>query len=154
MKLRIAAVGHSRCSWANDAAKHYHKRLVRYGLLSQETVKQSTFRGNIDAVRHQEGERLLALVRPRDRLVALDERGEALDTPALVTYVDDARQQGVSSLLFVLGGAYGLSRAVRDRAHRVVRLSSLVLNHEVARVVLYEQLYRVMATLHGVPYAH
>jgi 23S rRNA (pseudouridine1915-N3)-methyltransferase len=66
--------------------------------------------------------------------------------------VDAGRRHG--TVVFAIGGPYGHGEAVRARAWRTVRLSDLVLNHEVARVVLYEQLYRALTLLEGVPYHH
>jgi 23S rRNA (pseudouridine1915-N3)-methyltransferase len=137
--------------WADEAVRDYARRVQRWGGIDEQAVRSEPFRGDVEAVRAAEADRLLRHVGDRDRLIVLDERG--LD-PDLVRIVDEARQAGLRGLAFALGGAYGHHARVRDRAHQVVRLSALVLAHDVARVVLYEQLYRTMATLHGVPYAH
>jgi 23S rRNA (pseudouridine1915-N3)-methyltransferase len=148
----VLTVGRSRVRWANDAVGEWSKRLSRYGGLEERHVRAERFTGDVDAVRRAEGERALAKVRPRERLVVLDERGDRLDTQAFSALVDAGRQQG--TVVFALGGAYGHDPAVRDAAWRVVRLSELVLNHEVARVVLVEQLYRAVTLIEGVPYHH
>lgn len=150
----MLVVGRGGCSWADEAAADYGRRVRRWGGIDEEHVKAETFRGDVEAVRRVEGERILRAIGDRERIVALDERGRDLDSPALTELVEDARQSGSTRLVFVIGGAYGLSPEVRTAAHAVVRLSSLVLNHEVARVVLYEQVYRTLAAIHGVPYAH
>lgn len=152
MRFRILVVGRGRCDWADTAVADYTKRLRRMGGVKEEVVKAASFKGDVHAVRKAEADRLLARVKPRDRLVAMDERGESLDTVGFQTLVNKGRQQG--SVVFVIGGAYGLDASVRDRAWRVVRLSSMVMNHQVARVVLYEQLYRAMTLIEGVPYHH
>lgn len=132
----------------------YGKRLSRYGGINEVFVKSETFRGDVEKVRTREGERIAKLITPRDRLVVLDERGETLDTSGFTALVDQCRQGGVPRMVWAIGGPYGHDPAVRKSAWKVVRLSSMVLNHEVARVVLYEQLYRAMAILHNVPYHH
>ena len=68
--------------------------------------------------------------------------------------IQGARMAGAGRLVFAIGGAYGLSEQVRSRAWRVIRLSSLVMAHDVARVVLYEQLYRATTQIEGIPYHH
>ena len=151
-RFRLLVVGRSRCAWADEAVADWAKRLRRSGGLVEEDVKAEPYRGDVDAVRRAEATRLLARVGPRDRLVALDERGERLDTPAFAALVDQGRQQGAVG--FAIGGPYGLDVAVRERAWRVVRLSDLVLNHEVARVVLVEQIYRALSLIEGGPYHH
>ena len=146
-------MGRSGCSWADEAVGDYGKRLRRYGGVEELFVKAESFRGDVERVRRLEGERILKQISPRERLVALDERGLALDTHEFTALVDKARQGG-TNLVWVIGGPYGLCPEVRKKAWKVVRLSSLVLNHEVARVTLYEQLYRAMTLLHNVPYHH
>lgn len=148
----VLTVGKSRASWAQEAVDDYTRRLKRHGGVTEKSVRAETFRGDVDAVRAAEGERLRHAAKKAARLVVLDERGESPDTDAFTELVDHGRQAG--TLAFALGGAYGHDPATRDAAWRVVRLSELVLNHEVARVVLYEQLYRAMMQLTGAPYHH
>ena len=154
MKLRILVVGRGGVSWSEAATADYGKRLGRYAKLEEKRLRKARFRGDVEAVRAAEGEAILGEVGPRDYLVALDERGEALDTDGFTELLEHCRTRGVHRLCFAIGGPYGHSPAVRDAAWRVVRLSSLVLNHELARVVLYEQLYRGLTRIHGAPYHH
>lgn len=145
-------VGKPKVRWAQTAVDDYAKRLRRHGGVDELVVKPETFRGNEAAVRAAEGERLRHAAAKAGRLVVLDERGTALDTPAFAGLVDEGRQAG--TLMFAIGGAYGHAPLTREAAWRVVRLSDLVLNHELARVVLYEQLYRAMTLISGAPYHH
>jgi 23S rRNA (pseudouridine1915-N3)-methyltransferase len=154
VKLRVLVVGKGGCAWADAACEDYGRRVKRYGGIEESAVATEPFRGDVEAVRAQEAGRVLKQIAARDRLIVLDERGDDVDGPAWQGIIEHARLQGVPRLVFAIGGAYGHGPAVRAAATRVVRLSPLVLNHEVARVVLYEQLYRAMAAIHGVPYAH
>ncbi len=151
-RFRVLVVGRSRCAWADQAVDDWTRRLRRYGGVEEHAVKPERFRGDVDAVRDAEARHLLERVGPRDRLVVLDERGERLDSHAFAALVDEGRQAG--TVVFALGGPYGHGAAARDAAWRSVRLSEFVLNHEVARVVLYEQLYRALTLLEGAPYHH
>ncbi len=148
----MVVVGRPKASWANEAAADYARRLKRLGGVREEVVKPERFRGDVVAVRDAEAERIARLVGGRGSLVVLDERGERCTTEAFAALVDEGRRSG--PLWFVLGGPYGHGGALREAAWRVVRLSDLVLNHEVARVVLYEQLYRAVTLLEGHPYHH
>lgn len=150
-RFRVLVVGRSRCDWAQTATDDYTTRIRRYGGVEEHEIRNEPFRGDVDGVRNAEAERIVARV-GRDRLVAIDERGERLDSHAFSTLVDQGRQQG--TVWFAIGGPYGHGEAVRARAWRTVRLSDLVLNHELARVVLYEQLYRALTLLEGAPYHH
>ena len=145
-------MGRSRCEWANEAVSDYTRRLRRYGGVSETSVRPEPFRGNEDAVRTAEAGRLLGNLPARCRLVTLDERGERLTSEGFSELVDEARQHG--TVVFALGGPYGHGAAARQAAWRTLRLSEFVLNHEVARVVLYEQLYRALTLLEGAPYHH
>lgn len=151
MKLAIVRVGDRSPAWA-DAACHDYGRRLR-APIAELSVRAEPFRGDVDAVRAAESERVLARLTPRDRLVALDERGADPDADAFL----DLYRQGLEAegrLVFALGGAYGHHDRLRRAAWRTIRLSSLVLNHEVARVLLYEQIYRAWAREHNVPYHH
>jgi 23S rRNA (pseudouridine1915-N3)-methyltransferase len=152
--MLVLVVGKGGNAWADEAVADYTRRLRRWGGIEERAVKPERFRGDVDAVRAAEGARILARVKPRDRLIVLDERGEDPSTDELIATVRACRLDGTARLVFAIGGAYGHDPTVRDAAWKVVRLSSFVLNHEVARVVLYEQLYRVSATIAGVPYHH
>ncbi len=154
MKLVVLTVGRGGFKWAEAAVAEYDKRLRRWGGLGSEHVAVQKFRGDIDAVRRAESERLLATIGHRDVLVVMDERGKDLDTHAFVDLVRSGRHSGVKRMVFALGGAYGHDALLRKRANHVIRLSSAVMNHDIARVVLAEQLYRVMTLCEGVPYHH
>lgn len=147
----VWVVGKPKVGWAQSAVDDYTHRMRRHGGVEERVVASELFRGDVEAVRTAESARLLGQI-TTGRLVVLDERGVDLDTRGFVGLVDAGRQAG--TLHFALGGAYGHSAALRDGAWRVARLSSLVLNHELARVVLYEQLYRAMTLIDGVPYHH
>ncbi len=151
-RLAVLRVGKGRVRWADDGVADYAKRLKRHGKLEDRIVKPERFRGDVGAVREAEATRLLKAVGPREQLVALDERGERLDSHAFAARIEAMHLEG--TVVFALGGAYGLDATVRKRANAVVRLSDLVLNHEVARVALYEKLYRAVAILEGIPYHH
>lgn len=109
-----------------------------------------------DAAVKAEGERVLKQLAPSDLVILLDERGKALSSEKFAELVAEAgeRCSSSSSLAFVVGGPFGHAKAVSERADASLRLSQLVLNHAVARVVLAEALYRAYTILKGVPYHH
>jgi len=154
MRPVVCCVGKPGHPWAEPAVQDYARRLRRWDGIEDRWIKPERFRGDADAVRAAESGRVLATVTPRDTLVALDERGQAVDTDGFRALIEAARLDGVTRLIFAIGGAYGHAPSLRDRADRTVQLSRLVLNHEVARIVLYEQIYRSYAAMNGVPYHH
>lgn len=150
-RLKVLRVSKGRSAWSDRAVEEYAKRLKRQGSYEEIAVKPVSFKGDVDAVRQAEAERLLKHV-GNDVLIAVDERGEAPDSHAFSAMLADWNLDG--TVVFVLGGAYGLDASVRRAARASVRLSNLVLNHEVARIVLHEQIYRAIAIHQGIPYHH
>ncbi len=87
-----------------------------------------------------------------DYVIVLDERGEQTTSRDLARFLREREEQSTASVVFILGGHQGLSREIRDRSDRVLSLSRMTLPHEMARVVLLEQVYRAATILRGVPY--
>lgn len=127
----------------------------RYTEVQEQQIKPNpkNAKDPASAVQH-EGERVLRALRPGDHVVLLDERGRDLTSEGLARLLAAAGDNGRPGLAFCIGGPHGHSDAVRARADETVRLSSMVLNHQVAAVVLLEQLYRAWTILRGEPYHH
>ncbi len=104
-----------------------------------------------ERLRALEGQRLMAQTDPKDRIVALDERGAAWSTRDLAEKLDDWRMQG-RDVALLIGGADGLDDACRARADDVWSLSALTLPHALVRVVVAEQVYRAWTIIAGHPY--
>lgn len=153
MKAVLLRVGRGRTTWADAGVEDYARRLTRLKL-EERLIKPAPFRGDIEAVRREEAERILKQIRAGDRLIALDERGDTISTEALAGVVKSAARTSTRRLVFAIGGPYGHGALVRDKAHKIISLSGMVLNHELARVVLVEQLYRVSTILWGGSYHH
>jgi len=137
-RIRVLAVGKVRKRWIQEGLAMYQARLP--GLLVCEVRDSSPAR---------EGQVLLAELRPEERLVVLAEEGERLGSRQLAE-----RLQGTGSerLAFVIGGADGLDRAVKERASWRLSLSPLTFPHELARLLLLEQLYRALSIQQGGAY--
>jgi len=154
VKISTVWVGKGRVNWADDAAHEYSRRLPRHLGYKEVQLKPVQYKGNESTVKEQEAKKILSTLGDGDRLVALDERGKALDSHQFAQRIDEASHQGVRRIVFAIGGPYGHGQAVRDKAWRTVRLSSMVLNHSLARVVLCEQLYRASTLIWGGSYHH
>lgn len=130
----------------------YEARAGRYWPLEVREVREVSARGlSPDVVRVREGERLLAAA-GNASLVACDERGEQLSSPQFAEWLSGQRDRGAGDVAFLLGGAFGLSAAVRERSQRVLAFTRWTLPHELARLVLAEQLYRAGTIVRGEPY--
>lgn len=147
MKLRVLAAGKLKDAYFRDAAAEYCKRLGRYCKIEireipDEKAPPSLSPAQIEAVKSKEGGALLGLLSVPDIVIALDERGSQLSSEQLAALVDSYLTRGRSDFAFLIGGSHGLSEAVRERADVVLSLSKLTFGHQMARVILLEQLYR------------
>jgi 23S rRNA (pseudouridine1915-N3)-methyltransferase len=150
VKYRIVAVGRPVAGPLRDAIEEYEKRASRYWPLEIVEVRAEPGKSlNAADVRRREAERLLE--RAVGTIVALDERGRSLATDAFATWVADRRDRAEDTS-FVIGGAFGLDDSVRQRAAVVLSVAPWTLQHELARLVLAEQLYRAGTILRGEPY--
>ncbi|MEM1441937.1 MAG: 23S rRNA (pseudouridine(1915)-N(3))-methyltransferase RlmH [Verrucomicrobiota bacterium] len=144
MKWQIAYVGKPSLSYAKTGVAEYEKRLKRYGTITLDSIPR-------DLGQEKNGEQLRQLTDGSLRLV-LDERGKTWTTAELATRVEDWQMQGVKRVSLLIGGADGHSEATRKAADHVVSLSGFTLQHELALLVLMEQIYRVHSILRGEPY--
>ena len=133
-----------------EAIADYESRAARYWPLEVLEVRAEPARSrSADEVRRLEGARLIE--RATGSLVVLDERGRSLSTDAFAAWMVDRRQRAEDTT-FVIGGAFGFEAGVRDRASIVMSISPWTLQHEMARLLLAEQLYRAGTIQRGEPY--
>lgn len=151
MKLIIAAVGKPRNAELAAAIEHYEGRAAKYWPLDVREVREENARGTrVDVVQAKEAERLVSRVEDAT-VVACDERGVTMTSTKFAAFLQDARERA-RDLAFVIGGAYGLADSLRDRAQTRLALAPWTLPHELARLVLAEQLYRAGTIVRGEPY--
>lgn len=134
----------------------YLKRLKRY-IPSELIVIPDLKRGKNEGpnqLKVREGAQLLEFVKPGDALFLLDERGNAYSSPEFAAFLQKQMNSGRKRLLLAVGGSYGFSQQVYDRADGKIRLSRMTFSHEMARLFLLEQLYRACTILKGEPYHH
>lgn len=153
MKIVMVVVGRVRGD-LSGAVGEYEKRAGRYWKL--EVVEVGAGAGGADdrpeAVRHAEGARILARVPEDLELIALTREGKGMSSTTLARYLERQAVQALPGVAFVIGGAFGLSPEVLHRARRRLSLSPMTVTHEIARLVLSEQLYRAGTILRGEPY--
>ena len=154
MKVLVVAVGRVRGA-LGDAVADYEARAGRYWKL--ETVEvPAGLKGSASAlaarVMEAEAERILARVPAELELVALTREGRGTSSRELAAYLQELGTRSAPGVAFVIGGAFGLGKAVLGRAARKLSLSAFTLPHEMARLVLAEQLYRAGTIVRGEPY--
>ena len=150
MKITLVVVGRVRGSLA-EAVREYEERAARYWKLTAIEVEAGVgSRNDVETVRRSEEERILARLPQGADLVALTRTGQPMGSRAFATYLEDHALHG-RDLAFVIGGAYGLGSGLLARA-RQMTLSAMTFPHEMARLLLAEQLYRAGTILRGEPY--
>lgn len=150
--VTVAAVGKLRERHWLAAQDEYAKRLGRYTDFRLIEVKDATGKSLPDAVAMtREGEQLLAAVPRGSRVVLMAADGRRMDSPELATYLQ-TQLETYGELAFLIGGPVGFDSTVIAAAHDRLSLSPMTFTHEMARVILLEQLYRAFTILHGEPY--
>jgi 23S rRNA (pseudouridine1915-N3)-methyltransferase len=137
-RIRILAVGKVRKGWVNEGVALYLKRLPGLEILELR-----------DGGMAREAEAITAALRPDERLVVLTEEGQTFPSTAFAQRLEGS---GSERLAFVIGGADGLDPALKARAAWRLSLSPMTFPHELARLLLLEQLYRALSIQQGGPY--
>ena len=157
MKIRIVAVGKLKEKYLREGVAEYEKRLAPFASVELlETREEYMAENPSEAQRQQtlakEGERLLRLVPEKSFLIVLDVKGKLLSSEALAKELASRALQGQSDLTFLIGGAFGLSEAVRERADLRISFSPMTFTHQMVRLLLYEQIYRAFKINRGEKY--
>lgn len=153
MQIHLVAVGDRMPAWVSAGYAEYAKRLPREcELVLREVAPGKRFKNaDIARIRNEEGERILACLRPDDHVVALEVDGKAWSTPVLAENLS-RWHAGSSRVALLVGGPDGLPESCRARANQLWSLSPLTLPHPLVRVLLAEQIYRAWSILRNHPY--
>lgn len=146
MKVVIISPGKNHDHTIADAILEYQKRLSAH--YSIEWVFPSV------GTKEEEGTAILRQIKDGDVMVLLDEEGRQYTSPDLAKLIDSELQEGTKRLVWVIGGAFGVSAAVKKRANITISLSKMVFPHMLVRLILIEQLYRATTILSGGKYHH
>lgn len=147
MKLVILSVGKEKDELTSDIVKHFEMRILRYLPVEWVYIPH-------DATKEKEGLKIMEHLKKEDYVVLLDEKGRDMKSEALAELVENRMVDSVRRMVFIIGGAYGASKVVEERANYVWKLSSLVFPHMLVRVILVEQLYRALTIIKGEKYHH
>lgn len=148
MKFNFLWIGKTREKNWKSLQEEYLKRLSHFVSCSVTELRD---KDGSDSIR-KEGESIIAAIEPASYVVLLDVTGDQISSGDLARKVESWQISGMKSISFVIGGAQGVSREVAERADHRLSLSFLTFTHEMARVVLLEQLYRAFTIIRGFPY--
>lgn len=156
MKIACWSVGKSHDPYVKAGITEFTGRLNRY-YKTEWTIlpvpKQAGMLSEID-LRKKEASMILGWLSKDDYLILLDEKGKQLSSPSLANLIQQRANESVKQIVFLIGGAYGVDQAVKQRAQFVWSLSELVFPHQLVRLMLAEQLYRAATILKNEKYHH
>lgn len=157
MKITLVTVGKIKEKYLEDAIAEYSKRLSRYCKLEilqvpDEKTPDNASQALENQIKEKEGERLLAQIREDAFVIALAIDGKMLDSEQLAEKIGQLGVNGISQIVFVIGGSLGLSKKVLERADYKLSFSRMTFPHQLMRVILLEQIYRSYRILNHQPY--
>jgi 23S rRNA (pseudouridine1915-N3)-methyltransferase len=155
LRIRFLFVGKSDDAEYARGIERYVARIARFSPCDVVVVKEEKpgAKADPERVKAREGQRLLGAVGPRDLLVLCDERGKERTSAEFARDLRGWLDSGPSAVAFAVGGAFGLDPSLGPRARAILSLSRMTLPHQMARLLLAEQVYRATATLSGVAYS-
>lgn len=156
MKITLLTVGKTDKDWVRQGMDIYVSRLKHYIQFSVIEIPELK---NVSAltkeqIKVREGELILKNVKPADDLVLLDERGKEYTSVELAKVIQDKISYVGKDIVYVIGGAYGFSDAVYQRADSRMSLSRMTFSHQMVRAIFVEQIYRAFTIMRGEPYHH
>jgi len=150
-------VGALKKEYAKKGVQDYLERISRYLPVEMTEVRDARFAGTgkREAAMKQEAEALLKNLKSTDYVAAMTDKGRAYSSTEFSAFIEKVMAMGSKKrLVFVIGGSYGLHESLTERADSLVSLSKMTLPHDMARLVLFEQVYRAFTIMRNEPYSH
>ena len=156
MKIHLRSVGKNNENFVNEGIELFTKRVSRYFPIEWSLISPPKNAASMEPaiLKIKEGEAILAGLAKEDYLVLLDEKGKSLTSEAFSGLIVQRTNVSIKNLIFLIGGAYGVSDAVKQRANFTWSLSPLVFPHQLVRLILAEQLYRACSIMKNEQYHH
>lgn len=150
MKINVIAIGKLKESYFKDAIEEYLKRCSRFAKVSVVELAEAPPSKSPEEQKRIESDAILAHV--KGDVVALDKGGRLLSSEDIASFIDGECTSGVGELSFVIGGSFGLTNDVLQRAKLVLSFGRVTFAHQLFRVMLLEQIYRALSINAGLPY--
>lgn len=156
MKIQFFAVGKPHESHIKEGTEIFTKRISHYFTVNWNIIPMPKNAGTLNEqeLKLREGETILNLLKKEDYLVLLDERGQQMTSEGMALFLQQRANESIKNLVFLIGGAYGVSNEVMQRANFKWSLSQLVFPHQIVRMLLAEQVYRACSILRNENYHH
>ena len=156
MTIDLIVVGKTDSQEVTSLVELYLRRINRYVKFSVITIpdQKKAAGSSLPELKKKEGEMIMKQLSEGDQVVLLDEKGRLSSSVELAAWLGKRMASGVKRLVFVIGGAYGFSTALYDRADELISLSPMTFSHQIVRAIFTEQLYRGFAIINNEPYHH
>lgn len=156
MNIKLLAIGKTDHKALQNLIEEYSKRLSFYVKFDFEIIPDIKNVKNLSEVqqKEKEGELILAKLSATDQLILLDENGSTFSSVGFSDYLQKKMNSGTKTLVFVIGGPYGFSDEVYQKAQGKIALSLMTFSHQMVRLFFIEQLYRGFTILRNEPYHH
>ncbi|MDH6310639.1 23S rRNA (pseudouridine1915-N3)-methyltransferase [Dysgonomonas sp. PFB1-18] len=156
MRITLLVIGKTDAGYFVDAVDEYRKRLEHYIPFELQVIPDIKNTKNLTDVqqKEKEGELILKSLQAGDYLVLLDDKGKEYTSMQFASYIEKKTHTVAKRLVFVVGGPYGFSPAVYEKANEKLTLSRMTFSHQMVRLIFVEQLYRAMTILNNEPYHH
>jgi len=156
MNLKLISIGKTSESWLKQGIEVYVKRMIHYLPFEYiEIPDVKIAKGTSEAeVKRLEGVEVLKRIESSAHLIILDEQGKEFNSEQLANHLQKRMNAGIKTLVLLIGGPYGFSDAIYERANEKMALSKLTFSHQMVRIFAVEQLYRAMTILRNEPYHH
>ena len=156
MEITLIVIGKTNAKYLIEGLDEYTRRLkhnITYNINILPDIK-NTKNLTEEQQKETEGKLILNALKPGDFLVLLDERGKEFSSMQFSDYLQRKMNSGLRRLVFVVGGPYGFSKDVYNKADEKLSLSKMTFSHEMIRLFFTEQIYRAMTIIRGEPYHH
>lgn len=156
MNIRLLAIGKTDNKALQTLIDDYTKRLSFYVKFDLEIIPDIKNVKNLSEAqqKEKEGELILSKITATDQLILLDENGKTFSSVGFSDFLQKKMNAGIKTLVFVIGGPYGFSETVYQKAQGKVSLSEMTFSHQMVRLFVIEQLYRGFTILRNEPYHH
>ena len=156
MKIKLIVVGKTSTKYLLEGEKEYEKRLKHYTKFEEIIIPEVKQSGKLseNELKKKEGHLILGKLENSDHVILLDDKGKSFSSLQFSEFLQQKMNSSLKSLVFVVGGAFGFSDEVYQRANSKLSLSKMTFSHQMIRLVFKEQLYRGFSILRGEKYHH
>lgn len=156
MKLKIIWVGKTEENYLNVGSEIYIKRISNYIPTEIFTIPALKNSKNLSysQQKEKEGEQILKYLQAGDFVVLMDEKGKQFTSVEFSEFMNQRMISGIKNLVLIIGGPYGFSESVYQKATQKIALSKMTFSHQMVRLILLEQIYRAFSILNNEPYHH